>query len=172
MTTKVILFTRPDGGVSVVNPAPEFVASFPTEAEALVAIQAKSVPSDATDIEIVERAVLPTQRVFRDAWVKKIGGAEVDMPRARIIHLDRIRVVRDMELAALDVLFMRAIEVRDDVEQARLATLKQALRDIPQTFDLLVYTTPETLKAARPPELTQRMYDLAIADGLIPSEVP
>lgn len=60
----------------------------------------------------------------------------VNMPKARGIHMDRIREVRNQQLLSLDVPYMRSIEVGNSTEQIRLAGLKQKLRDIPQTFDL------------------------------------
>ncbi|KKL75151.1 hypothetical protein LCGC14_2057750 [marine sediment metagenome] len=97
MTTKRIIYTRSDGSVSVVGPAPEFVANFDgTEAEAIAFIQAKDVPADAVDVEIVEQATIPTDRWFRDAWTRPVGGGSIniDMPRAREIQAERIQVAR------------------------------------------------------------------------------
>ena len=72
------------------------------------------------------------------------------MPKARTIHMDRIRVVRNAELVKLDVAFIQAIETGDAAQQELIAGLKQALRDIPQTFDLSTFRTPNTLKKAWP----------------------
>ena len=88
------------------------------------------------------------------AWEMDVDGhPKVNIPKARIIHMDRIRIVRDEELRRLDVEYMRANEIRDQIEKDRIATLKQTLRDIPQTFDLSIHTTPEELDAAWPTEL-------------------
>jgi hypothetical protein len=76
------------------------------------------------------------------------------MAKARVIHLAEIRRVRDAELAALDVPFMRAIETGDRDAQAAIAQQKQTLRDIPQTFDLANARTPEQLKALWPDGLS------------------
>ena len=116
----------------------------------------KDVPPNVA-ARIIEDTDLPshisTDRYFRDACEDTGAIIEVNMPKARIIHMDRIRQVRDKKLADLDVPFTRAVESGDTLEQARIATEKQVLRDIPQTFDLTVDTTPETLKAAWPVEL-------------------
>jgi len=75
----------------------------------------------------------------------------VNMTKARVIHMDAIRVVRNAELAAKDITFMRAVEAGDTSAQATIATEKQALRDIPQTFDLTTDNdTPEELKQKWP----------------------
>ena len=101
-------------------------------------------------------------RYFRDACrYSPTKGVVLDLPAARAIHLATIRQVRDAELAKLDILYMKALEAPDPdaigAEQyfrmKEIADLKQALRDIPQTFDLTKYRTPATLKAAWPSEL-------------------
>jgi hypothetical protein len=78
----------------------------------------------------------------------------VNMAKARGIHMDKIRLVRNKQLAGLDVSFMRAVETGDDSERVRIAGEKQVLRDIPQTLDLTT-DTPEELKAIWPTELLE-----------------
>ena len=80
----------------------------------------------------------------------------VDMTKARAIHMDAIRVVRNAELAAKDVTFMRAVEAGDTDAQATIGTEKQTLRDLPATFDLTTAGTPELLKSLWPTELPAR----------------
>ena len=75
----------------------------------------------------------------------------IDMERARAIQMADIRVVRNAELAAKDITFIRAIEAGDTDAQATIATEKQVLRDIPQTFDLTTdNNTPKELKEKWP----------------------
>ena len=66
----------------------------------------------------------------------------INMPKARGIHMDKIREVRNKELAKKDIEFMKALEA-DDGSHTAIATEKQALRDIPQTFDLTTDTVDE-----------------------------
>tara|TARA_R110000737_G_scaffold70365_2_gene98817 strand:+ start:837 stop:1097 length:261 start_codon:yes stop_codon:yes gene_type:complete len=81
----------------------------------------------------------------------------VNMTKARAIHMDAIRVVRNAELVAKDVTFMRAVEAGDASAQSTIATQKQVLRDIPATFDITTdVDTPEQLKAKWPAELPAR----------------
>ena len=81
----------------------------------------------------------------------------INMTKARAIHLEEIRRVRNAELAKEDITFMRAVEAGDTDTQATIATKKQTLRDIPATFDLTTgVTTPEQLKAKWPTELPAR----------------
>lgn len=94
-------------------------------------------------------------RTFREAWTMGAGRTDVDMPKARIIHMGRIREARDAELAKLDVPYLKALETGDTIEQSRIAALKQELRDLPATFNLSTAKTPETLKS-RWPEIIPR----------------
>ena len=80
----------------------------------------------------------------------------VDMTKARAIHLTEIRRVRNEELVAKDITFMRAVEAGDTSAQSTIATEKQVLRDIPATFSLDSYADPAALKAAWPSELPAR----------------
>ena len=81
----------------------------------------------------------------------------VNMTKARAIHMDAIRAVRNEELAAKDITFMRAVEAGDASAQSTIGTEKQVLRDIPATFDITTDAgTPELLKAKWPTELPDR----------------
>ena len=81
----------------------------------------------------------------------------VNMDKARAIHLEEIRRVRNEELVKEDVTFMRAVEDADTDAQATIKTKKQTLRDLPATFDITTdVDTPEKLKAKWPSELPAR----------------
>ena len=81
----------------------------------------------------------------------------VNMSKARAVHLAEIRRVRNAELGKEDVTVKRAVEAGDTDTQATIATKKQALRDLPATFDITTdVDTPEKLKAKWPAELPAR----------------
>ena len=81
----------------------------------------------------------------------------VNMTKARTIHMDKIRAERNKELAAKDITFMRAVEAGDASAQSTIGTEKQVLRDLPATFDITTDAgTPELLKAKWPAELPAR----------------
>ena len=81
----------------------------------------------------------------------------VNMDKARVIHLEEIRKVRNAELVKEDVTFMRAVEDGDTDAQATIKTKKQTLRDLPATCDITTAAdTPEKLKAKWPTELPAR----------------
>jgi hypothetical protein len=85
------------------------------------------------------------------------GTPKVNMAKARGVHMDTIRVVRDAELVKKDLSSLLAIEAGDTSSQSTIATEKQTLRNIPQTFDLTTDNdTPEELKAKWPSELPAR----------------
>jgi len=81
----------------------------------------------------------------------------VNMTKARVIHLTEIRRVRNAELVKEDVNMLKAIEAGDASAQSTVATRKQVLRDIPATFDITTgIATPAQLKARWPTELPAR----------------
>ena len=67
---------------------------------------------------------------------------KINMEKARGIQMDKIREVRNKELAKKDVEYMKALEA-DDGSAAAISTERQKLRDIPQTFDLTTDTAEE-----------------------------
>ena len=77
------------------------------------------------------------------AWEMDTDGTpKVNMAKARGVQMDRIRVVRNKELAKKDVDYTRALEA-DDGSAAAISIERQKLRDIPQTFDLTTDTAEE-----------------------------
>ena len=112
-----IVFTRPDGGVSVVVPTPEFLAKFSTLAEGMAAVQAQSVPSNSTDVQLIDSANVLTDRTFRNAWRQSAGVIAVDMPLARDIHAGRVAAAQVAEIARLKV-EERAERIKGNTSQA------------------------------------------------------
>lgn len=110
-----------------------------------------SIPK-TSPIYIVDDKDLPDNDHLFNAWEWSGTAVRVNMEKARALHMDRIREVRNTRLAALDVPFMRAVESGDTREQQRISREKQILRDIPQTLDLSA-ESPARLKAIWPAEL-------------------
>jgi len=79
------------------------------------------------------------------------SGAEVNIAKAKAIHLNKFREARKPKLEALDIAFMKAVEQADTAKQAEIAAQKQALRDV--TLTPLLDTLPE-MKATWPEILT------------------
>jgi hypothetical protein len=97
-------------------------------------------------------------RYFRDAIVwddTAPAKCRCNMDACRVIHMDKIRLARNAELDREDVNMLRAIESGDTSEQSIISSRKQALRDIPQTFDLTTDST-SILQGRWPSELPAR----------------
>jgi len=139
------------GGATIVNPSrsidqdPDEITDKYIEERALS--KAKAIHPET--VEITE-ADLPL-RDFRNAWRFIAGKIEVDMPKARLIHMDKIRAERNKKLTQLDKDWMKAMGQGGDA--VSIENERQILRDIPQTFDLEIYPNPTALKAAWPVEL-------------------
>jgi len=111
---------------------------------------------------IVEESALPGGSISEDndyffsCW-EWDDGVVVNLTKARVFHMDMIRRVRDVELAKLDVPWMKAVEAGNTSAQTTIAAEKQALRDLPTTFDLTTgVDTAEKLFAKWPAELPAR----------------
>lgn len=126
----LIKIARSDGGVSIMRTigAPDAEVKKWEQASNLMAVSYSEIADDD----------VPQDRTFRDAWTPDLT---VDMPKARDIHMDRIRLVRDEEMKKLDIEQLKGRDVTAE---------KQKLRDIPQTFDLTKAKTAAELKALWP----------------------
>ena len=100
--------------------------------------------------------VIPTDRTFRDAWADTTPelAIDVDMAKARNIHLSRIREQRNVELAKLDVEAIKAQDIGDAETLAQIRARKQELRDLPATLapTLASALSVDALKAIQPLE--------------------
>lgn len=100
-------------------------------------------------------AELPSSRLYRNAWVDS-GTVQVDMPKARDIQRQMMRVARDPLLADLDTQYLRADEAKDQKAKDDIAVQKQILRDVTADPAIEAATTPEELKAVWPEALTAK----------------
>ena len=148
-----IVFTRPDGGMSVVTPALNTFG----EAEGFTEASAEKrawdkLPKDAINPRWADASEVPTDRSFRNAWGDS-GKVVVNMPKAREIHKEHLRQKRAPLLAALDIEYQRADERGDAALKAQIAAKKQALRDVTKHLAITAAKTPDELKAAIPDAL-------------------
>lgn len=160
---KKIIYTRPDGGLSVVHPVINTIGEkivlddegnerpF-TEQDALERAL-KALPPDAVNPQMIDAEAIPADRTFREAWTH--GGDRVnhDMARCREIWKNQLRVARAPKLAALDIEYQRADEAGDAEKKTRIAAQKQALRDVTAHPGIAAATTPEELKQVIPDAL-------------------
>lgn len=122
-TSKRIIFTNAEGGLSVVVPAPDCPLTMFQLAEQVV-------PA-GREWSLVNADTVPSDREFRNAWRKDGATVRVDLPAAKEIVRDRVRAEREPLLASLDVSALRAQEQGDAVKLAEIVAQKQALRDAP-----------------------------------------
>lgn len=88
----------------------------------------------STVVSVRECVKEPVDRSYRNAWVDDGQAIVHDMPKARAIHLTRLRKQRDAALDALDGPWMRAMGQDNKAEAARIEAERQALRDMPVTL--------------------------------------
>jgi hypothetical protein len=136
-----------------------------SESDALDVFVAFLTESDFSASHIIEESALPAEmqadasaedRYFRNAQVWSSDNVAVDLTKAKAVHLGRIRLARNKELAVQDVEYTKAVEADNASKKTEVSTLKQTLRDIPATFDMSSYDTAAKLKAAWPSELDAR----------------
>lgn len=109
-------------------------------------------------VHAITPAEIPATRVFRGAWVTNGGPIEHDMAKARTIHMDRIRMMRDVELEKLDRAYIIADETGSPQAKMAVAAQKQALRDLPAAFDLSAAKTVDELMNLWP-SILPNVYD-------------
>lgn len=107
----------------------------------------KDIPPTAQQVREVDVSALPIDRTFRNAWKADLT---VDMPKAREIWRDRIRLYRGPKFEPLDVAWFKAVESNDVVAMTDIKAKKKALRDAPQDPRIEAAKTPEDLKKVWP----------------------
>jgi hypothetical protein len=103
--------------------------------------------------QIINESDIPKDRTYRRALTIKDGGITVDMPKAREIHRQNMRIERAPLLAALDVDYQRADESSNKELKASIASQKQALRDVTKLAAIDEAQTPDELKQVWPEAL-------------------
>jgi len=127
-----IIFTRPDGGVSIMTPAPQAhvarvlpqVADM-TEQQYVEFIRDRDVPIGATNVSVVADNAIPVDRTFRNALKADLTH---DKAKAVEITKDRLRAERAPLLADLDAQYIRALE--EGKPTAAIVAEKNRLRNI------------------------------------------
>ena len=137
---KKIIYTRPDGGLSVVHPATFHGSEEIPEEQAVQRSWAK-LPTDAINPQVVEESAIPADRNFRNAWEQASNKVAVNMAKARDLHRQKMREARKPKLEALDVEQLRGRDVEAQ---------KNILRDVTALPEIELAATPEELKSVWP----------------------
>jgi hypothetical protein len=135
-----ITYQQENGQVAVIYPA-DFSIS-------IEEIAIKDVPNKFP-YKIVESVDIDND-YFNAYEFNEESGAEVNIEKAKAIHLDKFRAARAPKLAALDIDYSRADESGDAAKKSEIAAKKQALRDVtkidlPSTLPEIKATWPEIL---------------------------
>lgn len=146
MNQQVIVFTRPDGGLSILHPTGQLPIS---------ELLTKDVPEDCqSTARITSKSSIPSDRTFRNAWMDQDNQIAVNMDSAKTIWLDKWRKARKTELEKLDIEFSKALGQQNQDAASLIESKRQALRDITQ-IDLSEVTSAEALKNIWPELLPQ-----------------
>ena len=142
---KKIIYTRSDGGVSIVSPAININEPVGFDEEQAIARALTRLPTDAMNPQVVDGSIIPTDRTFRNALVQ-IGASVIhDMPKCREIAFDRIQAQRRIKIR--DVLEREALGENVATEKASLRAINaRAIVDAAQTPEELKTMLPEILK--------------------------
>jgi hypothetical protein len=90
------------------------------------------------DTELPGGEINEENDIFFDAWEWK-DKCQVNMSKARLIQMNRIRDKRNKKLKECDIKLEKAIDTGNKTLEDQIRNERQVLRDIPQKFDL---TTP------------------------------
>lgn len=146
---KKIIFTRPDGGLTVLHPVRNTHPILEDLTDEQVLERAKKdIPTDATDVHIVDE--VPSDRSYRDAWKSEGGQIVHCMVKSKEIHKQELRHKRKPLLEALDTEFLRALENGDSAALEIIKQKKQELRDVTKHPDITAAQSIEDLKQIKP----------------------
>jgi hypothetical protein len=132
MSEPRIIWTTPEGGVSVLIPAP----GVPEER------WMQDIPKDAIDVKFGTTDDLPTDRTFRNAWCPCAQNkVRIDIDKAKDICHEKRRLVRDAEFLPLDrevTIPGKVVEAEAKREQVRAkhADLQEAINQASSVEEL------------------------------------
>ena len=144
------LYTRPDGGVSIVGAAPketlEQVLGPLTDSQYEAHFLSRSIPVDAANLQrIPDDFVAPIDRTFRNAWEQVGTTINVNLAKARDIQERRINDAQRLKIR--DILEREALGENVALEKANIGAVNaRGLVNAAQTPDQLKATMPAILK--------------------------
>jgi hypothetical protein len=112
-TMNLIIYPTPEGGVAVIIPAES------------VELALKDVP-EGVDYEIVNADDIPSDRFFRNAWVKGDCCVDLDLDKCKAVGHDIRRAKRAEEFQPFDEVIAKQIPGKD---AAQAEAKRQEIRD-------------------------------------------
>lgn len=105
----------------------------PTDASVAAELR-KAFPGRTYTWRAIEITDIQADSLYRNAWKDQGGKIAHDMVKARVMHMDALRVQRAEKLAELDAEWMRATGQGKKAEADTAEAKRQALRDAPVTL--------------------------------------
>lgn len=134
MSTKRIVWTNPDGTVSVLVPAPGVPES----------VWRKDIPQGVAVVETTAEA-LPRDRMFRKAW-KLEGSSCFECPvKAKAVAHEIRRAKREQEFAPHDEVIAKRVPGAEMQAEAARQQIREKYEGVQQRLDLA--QTPDELRA-------------------------
>lgn len=87
---------------------------------------------------------------FRDAFSHKDDVLLIDMPKAREVHKNKLRQLREPKMRELDFVYNEALSKRDERAQLAAIEKKDQLRNVTKAPEIENAQTPEELKSFLP----------------------
>lgn len=134
--TQKIIYATPEGGVAIVHPTGEV---------SINELVAKVVPA-GVDFEIVDQSKIPSDRFFRNAWVKGDCCVEHDLDKCKAIGHDIRRAKRAEEFAPHDEVIMKQIP-GVDAKNAEAARTEIRAKYAKIQDEIEAADSPEAIKA-------------------------
>ena len=130
----LIIYQNQDGGVSVVHPTGE------------VPIEELAAKLGLTDYEIIEDGAIPSDRTFRNAWVKNGSAVVEDLSKSKEIGHATRRAKRSEEFAPYDDLISKQIpgadgysaEASRETIRSKYATMQTSIDNAASTADIKI----------------------------------
>ena len=136
---KRIIYKNAEGGISIVFPNNNSGLS-------IEAIAAKDIPTGVA-YDIVDVSIVPSNRIFRNAWDINSSKVVTDVVKAKVIAHDIRRTKRDEEFAPHDEVIMKQIPGKDLVAaEAARAVIRTKYDNIQIAVDAAI--TEYELKVA------------------------
>lgn len=143
---KRIVFKNQDGSIGVIIPGKKTSLS-------IEQIALKDVPQGAS-YKIVDASEIPQKDEYRGSWeVDNDFKIKFNMNKAKELHKEKLRKLREPKLAALDIEYQKADEEGDNNRKKDIAAKKKKLRDATKHSAIDAAQSIEELKLAALSEL-------------------